>query len=73
MHAAPECGLLIAAHETTRLTARLDELIGNRDRLRACQTAARAAALAQFSWEHDAPRLLAAVERVISQPPPPAA
>jgi glycosyltransferase involved in cell wall biosynthesis len=73
MRAAPACGLLIEAHETTRLTARLDELIGNRERLRACQAAARAAAITQFSWEHDAPRLLAAVARAISTPPAPSA
>ncbi len=63
MHAAPECGLLIQAHETTRLAAQLDELLGNRERLRACQVASRAAAITQFNWGHAAPRLLAAVDR----------
>ena len=68
MHAAPDCGLLIQAHETTQLAAKLDELIGNRDRLRACQVAARTATITQFNWAHAAPRLLAAVERALAAP-----
>jgi glycosyltransferase involved in cell wall biosynthesis len=68
MHAAPGSGLLIQAHETTRLTAQLDELLGNRDQLRACQIASRAAAVTQFNWEHAAPRLLAAVARALTTP-----
>ena len=68
MHAAPDCGLLIQAHETTRLAAQLDALIGDRDRLRACQLAARAAAVTQFNWAHAAPRLLTAVDRALAAP-----
>ena len=70
MEAAPASGLLVQAHETTRLAAQLDALLGDRDRLRACQAAARAAAVSQFSWEHDAPRLLGAVERALAAPAP---
>jgi glycosyltransferase involved in cell wall biosynthesis len=70
MRAVPACGLLIQAHETTRLTGLLEELICHRDRLRACQTAARAAAVDQFSWEHDTPQLLAAVDRALANPAP---
>jgi glycosyltransferase involved in cell wall biosynthesis len=68
MLAAPDCGLLIQAHETTRLAAQLDELLGNRERLRACQFAARSAAVTQFNWSHAAPRLLAAVDRALASP-----
>ena len=68
MHAAPDCGLLIQAHETTRLAVQLDELLGNRERLRACQVAARAAAVMQFNWAHAVPRLLAAVDRALATP-----
>ncbi len=68
LRAVPACGLLIQAHETTLLTAQLDALLGDRARLRACQTAARAAAASQFSWEHDAPRLLAAVDQALRTP-----
>jgi glycosyltransferase involved in cell wall biosynthesis len=66
MHAAPDSGLLIQAHETTRLAAQLDELLGDRDRLRACQIASRAVAITQFNWEHTAPRLLAAVDQALA-------
>jgi len=62
MRAAPACGLLVQAHETSQLAARLEQLLSDRVRLRACQTAARAAATSQFSWAQDAPRLLAAVK-----------
>ncbi len=68
LHAAPDCGLLIQAHETTRLTGQLDALLGDRARLRACQFAARTAAATQFNWAHAAPRLLTAVDRALSAP-----
>ena len=68
MRAAPDCGLLVQAHETTLLTARLDELIGQPGRLHACQAAARAAADAQFCWERDAPQLLSAVGVALRSP-----
>jgi len=61
MAAAPDCGVLIAAHETTEYAAKLDALLGNRARLRATQLAARAAAEREFCWERETPRLLAAV------------
>jgi glycosyltransferase involved in cell wall biosynthesis len=65
MDAAPDCGLLIAAHETTEYAARLDSLLGDRDRLRTAQLAARAAAEREFCWEKETPRLLAAVEQAL--------
>jgi glycosyltransferase involved in cell wall biosynthesis len=61
MAAAPDCGLLISAHETTEYAAQLDALIGDSARLRAAQIAARDAARREFSWEQESPRLLAAV------------
>jgi glycosyltransferase involved in cell wall biosynthesis len=61
MLAAPDTGRLIQAHETTTNAARLDELIGDPERLRACQRAARAAAIAEFCWEKDSSVLLEAV------------
>ena len=69
MRAAPGCGLLVAAHETTQWTAQLDALIADRDRLRACQRAARAGAETKFCWEIDSTHLLAAVERALAAPP----
>ena len=68
MRAAPGSGLLIAAHETTYLTNQLDHLLTNRERLRECQRASRAAAARQFCWETEAPRLLVAVEQALATP-----
>ncbi len=61
LQAAPDCGLLITAHETTEYAQKLDTLLGDHARLRATQLAARAAAVREFCWEHETPRLLAAV------------
>lgn len=61
MAAAPDCGLLITAHETAEYAQKLDALLGDHDRLRAAQLAARAAAEREFCWERETPRLLAAV------------
>ena len=65
MAAAPDCGLLITAHETTEYAQQLDALLGDRARLRATQFAARAAAEREFCWERETPRLLAAVARAL--------
>ena len=70
MQAAPACGLLVQAHETARLTTLIDELVGDRTRLRSCQVAARAAAENQYNWGHEAPRLLEAVDRALASPAP---
>jgi glycosyltransferase involved in cell wall biosynthesis len=66
MAAAPDCGLLITAHETTEYAAKLDALIGDHARLRAAQLASRAAAEREFCWERETPRLLAAVARALA-------
>lgn len=65
MRAAPDSGLLLPAHETTRNAIALDRLLADPARLRRCQLASRAAAAAEFSWEHDSPRLLAAVDAAL--------
>lgn len=69
MAAAPGCGLLIPAHETTEYAAKLDALLGDRARLRAAQLASRAAAEREFCWERETPRLLAAVARALRTSP----
>ena len=61
MRAAPDSGVLVIAHETAEFATRLDDLLGDRTRLRAAQQAARAAAEREFCWEQETPRLLAAV------------
>ncbi len=66
MKIAPDCGLLVSAHETTDFARQLDTLLGNPARLRAAQLAARSAAEREFCWEKDTPRLLAAVEQAVS-------
>lgn len=65
MKIAPDCGLLVSAHETTDFARQLDTLLGDPARLRAAQLAARAAAEREFCWEQDTPRLLAAVEQAL--------
>jgi glycosyltransferase involved in cell wall biosynthesis len=70
MHAVPDAGLLVQAHETTQLAAALDALLADRARLRAMQVAARRGAERQFCWEREEPRLLAAVAQALSQPNP---
>lgn len=68
MQAAPDCGLLVKAGETTALASQLDALLASSARLHAMQIAARDAAATRFSWEHEAPRLLAAVAAALKQP-----
>jgi len=65
MQAAPGAGVLITPHETTEYAGKLDALIGDHARLRATQSAARAAAEREFCWERETPRLLATVERAL--------
>ena len=65
MKAAPDCGLLITAHETTEYAAKLDSLISDHASLRRMQLAARDAAQRDFCWERETPRLLAAVDRAL--------
>jgi glycosyltransferase involved in cell wall biosynthesis len=66
MKIAPDCGLLVSAHETTDFARQLDMLLGDRNHLRTAQLASRAAAEREFCWERDTPQLLAAVERALS-------
>jgi glycosyltransferase involved in cell wall biosynthesis len=70
MRAAPESGLSLQESATARNAELLDSLIGDRDRLRRCQLAARQAAASEFCWEKDTPRLLAAVERAVATAAP---
>jgi glycosyltransferase involved in cell wall biosynthesis len=69
MRAAPACGLLLDTSPARACAARLDALVGDRQRLHGCQAAARAAAAADFCWEQDAPRLLAAVAGALHPSP----
>ncbi len=65
LQAAPDCGLLVTAHETTEFALKLDALLGDRTKLRAAQLAARAAAVRDFCWERETPVLLGAVAGAI--------
>ena len=65
MQAAPDAGILVTAHETTEFAERLDGLLDDPERLARTQLAARAAAEATFSWQREAPNLLAAVESAL--------
>jgi glycosyltransferase involved in cell wall biosynthesis len=67
MQAAPDCGVLVPEADPARLTVLLDGLIGDRQRLRACQLAARAAAVREFCWEKESPRLLNSVRQALAK------
>lgn len=67
LRAAPDCGLLVKAGETTQLAADLDNLIGDRSRLRTMQLAARNAAEATFCWEKESLGLLTAVDQALTR------
>ncbi len=67
IRATPDCGLLLSPDLKVQ-AAQLDEILGDRARLRACQLAARAAAERQFCWELESPRLLETVARALATP-----
>jgi len=58
---APAAGLLVNLQETTRLASELDQLLADQPALAARQRAARQLAVDHYCWEHEVPRLLAAV------------
>jgi glycosyltransferase involved in cell wall biosynthesis len=68
MRAAPAVGVLVAANDPAAYAGHLNALLGDRGRLRGCQAAARAAATAEFCWEQETPRLLAAVAAALREP-----
>ena len=70
MQAAPGCGVVADSTEAVSWARQLDAVLGDSAQLRRMQQAARTAAEREFCWEHDAPRLLAAVARALSVPPP---
>lgn len=70
MQAAPGCGVVADSTDAASWARQLDALLGDSAQLRHMQHAARTAAEREFCWEHDAPRLLAAVARALSTPPP---
>lgn len=70
MQAAPGCGVVADNTDAASWARQLDAVLGDSAQLRRMQQAARAAAEREFCWEHDAPRLLAAVACALSAPPP---
>jgi glycosyltransferase involved in cell wall biosynthesis len=62
---APEAGLLTDLENPAGLAAMLDSIVGDPARLAAMGVASRSAAAQLFSWEHFAPRLLAAVASAV--------
>ncbi len=65
---APAAGRLIELDSPDATAAALDELIGDRERLAATQRSARAAAETIYSWEREAPRLVALVAAALVRP-----
>jgi glycosyltransferase involved in cell wall biosynthesis len=70
MSLVPECGLVSDLGSPAALAAKLDALLGDPARLAAMGAASRAAAASRFSWEHTAPKLIAAVTDAIDVPTP---
>jgi glycosyltransferase involved in cell wall biosynthesis len=62
---APDAGLIIALDRPVALAEQLDSLLSHPANLAALGTAARHAAEQIYSWEKEAPRLIAAVERTL--------
>jgi glycosyltransferase involved in cell wall biosynthesis len=65
---APDIGLLTDLFQTGELTMKLDGILADRTQLAAMGRAARNAAIATYCWEHEAPRLIAAVESALKTP-----
>jgi glycosyltransferase involved in cell wall biosynthesis len=62
---APDAGLLVDLHETTRLAAQLDLLIADSAALNRRRRAARRLAESRYCWEREEPRLLDRVAAVL--------
>lgn len=65
---APDVGIIATLSQTTELTAKLDALLSDRQRLAAMGKAARRAAEDIYCWEREAPRLVAAAESALRRP-----
>ncbi|MDD3180128.1 MAG: glycosyltransferase [Opitutaceae bacterium] len=63
---APGCGLLVEKDDPAQFASQLDTLLGNTERLRACQNAARAAAATELCWEKESARFLQAVAEALN-------
>jgi len=63
-----DAGILVEAHETTAFARALDDLLADPVALAARQRAARRLAETKYCWEHEAPQLLALVEKAAGKP-----
>lgn len=69
LQAAPDCGILLSGQAATH-AGQIDALVGDAVALRRAQRAARQAAMREFCWEQECPRLLDAVARALAHPRP---
>jgi len=67
---APEAGIVVEMHETSRFAATLDALLADRAALARRQQAARKLAEDIYCWEREAPRFVEIVARSLSQSQP---
>ena len=65
---APDAGIIVETHETSRFAAALDGLLADREALKHRQRAARRLAEETYCWEREAPRLTALVARALAAP-----
>lgn len=65
---SPEAGLIINLDDSQALAQKLDSLLANRDRLIARKQAARQLAETAYCWEHESPRLVQLVSKIVPSP-----
>ena len=62
----PDAGLMLSETNGPANVSKLDAFLADTDRIRSAQLAARAAAVREYCWEKEQPRLLDAVARALS-------
>jgi glycosyltransferase involved in cell wall biosynthesis len=67
---APDAGIVVEMHETSRFAAALDALLADRPALARRQQAARKLAEEIYCWEREAPRFMEIVARSLGGPRP---
>jgi glycosyltransferase involved in cell wall biosynthesis len=68
---APEAGVVVEMHETSRLAETLDHLLEDRAALSRSQQAARRLAAEVYCWERETPKLCVLAERALAPDPTP--
>jgi len=65
---APDAGIIVETHETTRFASALDALLADRAALQNRQRAARQLAEQTYCWEREGPKLIELIARALATP-----